>query len=138
MTINISEIKYEETFVGLYGDTTHYFTAPKELVEDNYPDCDHATISIEEDGRGGYTCMISPTAGNLDYDWKYFDLDNECAIALMKLVPQDKIESGYNPVEVAYNLLVDLLTNMDTKNVDEVHIGDVIESAIGYLGEALE
>lgn len=138
MTINISEIQYEETFVGLYGDTTHYFTAPKELIEDKYPDCDHATISIERDDRGGYTCMISPTAGNLDYDWKYFDLDNECAIALMNLVPQDKIESGYNPVEIACNLLVKLLADMDTKNVDEVHIGDVIASAIDYLGEALE
>lgn len=138
MTINISEIQYEETFVGLYGDVTHYFIAPKELVEDNYPDCDHATISIEGDSWSGYTCMISPTAGSLDYDWKYFDLDNECADALMKLVPQIKIESGYNPVEVAYNLLIDLLDNMDTKNIDEIHIGDVIESAIGYLREALE
>ena len=138
MTINISEIKYEETFVGLYGDVTHYFIAPKELVEDNYPDCDHATISIEGDGWSGYTCMISPTAGSLDYDWKYFDLDNECANALMELVPQDKVESKYNPVEVAYNLLVKLLADMDTKNVDEVHIGDVIASAIDYLGEALE
>ena len=138
MTINISEIQYEETYVGLYGDVTHYLIAPKKLVEDNYPDCDHATISIEEDGRGGYTCMISPTAGSLDYDWKYFDLDNECADALMNLVPQNKIESNYNPVEVAYTLLVNLLHNMDTKNIDEIHIGDVIESAIGYLGEALE
>ena len=109
MTINISEIQYEETFVGLYGDVTHYFTAPKKLVEDNYPDCDHATISIERDDCGRYTYMISPTAGNLDYDWKYLDLDNECGDALMKLVPQNKIESNYNPVEVAYNLLVNLL-----------------------------
>lgn len=138
MTINISEVKYEETFVGLYGDTTHYFIAPKELVKDSYPDCDHVTISIERDGWGGYTCMISPTAGSLDYDWKYFDLDNKCANALMELVPQDKVESKYNPVEAAYNLLVNLLDNMDTKNVDEVHIGDVIASAIDYLGEALE
>lgn len=138
MNINISEIKYEETFVGLYGDTTHYFTAPKELIEDNYPDCEHATISIERDGWGGYICMISPTADSLDYDWEYFDLDNECVIALMKLVPQDKIESGYNPIEIACNLLVELLADMDTKSVDEVHIGDVIASAIDYLGEALE
>ena len=138
MTINIFEIKYEETFVGLYGDTTHYFTAPKELVEDNYPDCDHATISIEEDGRGGYTCMISPTAGSLDYDWKYFDLDNECADALMELVPQDKIESKYNPVAIAHNLLANLLVDMDTKNVNEIYIGNVIKSAVSYLGEALE
>ena len=138
MNINISEIKYEETFVGLYGDTTHYFIAPKELVEDNYPDCEHATISIERDGWGGYTCMISPTADSLDYDWKYFDLDNECADALMKLVPQDKVESGYNPVEIACNLLVKLLADMDTKSVDEVHISDVIASVIDYLGEALE
>lgn len=138
MNINISEIKYEETFVGLYEDTTHYFTAPKELVEDNYPDCEHATISIERDGWGGYTCMISPTADGLDYDWKYFDLDNECADALMKLVPQDKIEFKYNPVEIAYNLLVELLDDMDTKNIDEMYIGDVIKSAIDYLGEALE
>ena len=58
MTINISEIKYEETFVGLYGDFTHYFIAPKELVEDNYPDCEHATISIERDGWGGYINTI--------------------------------------------------------------------------------
>ena len=138
MTINISEIKYEETFVGLYGDVTHYFIAPKKLVEDNYPDCDHATISIERDDRGGYTYMISPTANGLDYDWKYFDLDNECADALMELVPQDKIESKYNPVAIAHNLLTELLVDMDTKNVDEVHIGDVIASAIDYLGEALE
>ena len=138
MTINISEIQYEETFVGLYGDVTHYFIAPKKLIEDNYPDCDHATISIERDDRGGYTCMISPTAGNLDYDWKYFDLDNECADALMKMVPQDKVESEYNPVLIAYNLLVNLLVDMGTKNVDEAHITDVVKDAKDYLWEALE
>lgn len=87
MTINISEIKYEETFVGLYGDFTHYFIAPKELVKNSHPDCEHATISVEPDGCGGYTCMISPTANGIDYDWKDFDLDNECADALMELVP---------------------------------------------------
>ena len=138
MTINISEIQYEETFVGLYGDVTHYFIAPKKLVEDNYPDCDHATISIERDDRGSYTCMISPTAGSLDYDWKYFDLDNECVDALMELVLQDKIESKYNPVAIAYNLLANLLVDMDTKNVNEIYIGNVIKSAVSYLGEALE
>ena len=138
MNINISEIKYEETFVGLYGDVTHYFIAPKELVEDSYPDCEHATISIERDGWGGYTCMISPTADSLDYDWKYFDLDNECADALMKLVPQDKVESEYNPVLIAYNLLFNLLVDMGTKNVDEVHIIDVVKDAKDYLWEALE
>ena len=138
MTINISEIQYEETFVGLYGDVTHQFIAPKKLVENNYPDCEHATISIERDGWGGYTCMISPTADSLDYDWKYFDLDNECADALMKLVPQDKVESKYNPVEVAYNLLVNLLVDMGTKNVDEAHIIDVVKDAKDYLWEALE
>ena len=138
MTINISEIQYEETFVGLYGDVTHYFIAPKKLIEDNYPDCEHATISIERDGWGGYTCMISPTADNLDYDWKYFDLDNECADALMKLVPQDKVESEYNPVLIAYNLLVNLLVDMGTKNVDEAHIIDVVKDAKDYLWEALE
>lgn len=62
MTINIPEIQYEETFVGLYGDVTHYFIAPKELVKNSHPDCEHATISIEPDGCGGYNCMISPTA----------------------------------------------------------------------------
>ena len=41
-------------------------------------------------------------------------------------------------VEIACNLLVDLLADIDTKNADEVDIGDAIESAIGYLGEALE
>ena len=138
MTINISEIQYEETFVGLYGDVTHYFIAPKKLVEDNYPDCDHATISIERDDRGGYTCMISPTAGSLDYDWKYFDLDNECADALMKLVPQDKVESEYNPVLIAYNLLFNLLVDMGTKNVDKAHIIDVVKDAKDYLWEVLE
>ena len=138
MTINISEIQYEETFVGLYGDVTHYFIAPKKLVEDNYPDCDHATISIERDDRGGYTCMISPTVDSLDYDWKYFDLDNECADALMKMVPQDKVESEYNPVLIAYNLLVNLLVDMGTKNVDEAHIIDVVKDAKDYLWEALE
>ena len=90
MTINISEIKYEETYVGLYGDFTYYFTAPKELVEDNYPDCEHATISVERDGWGGYVCMISPTADGIDYDWKDLDLDNECVNALMELVPENK------------------------------------------------
>ena len=138
MTINISEIKYEETYVGLYGDFTYYFTAPKKLVEDNYPDCEHATISIERDGWGGYLCMISPTADGIDYDWKNFDLDNECVDALMELVPENKNQVSYNPVEIAYNLLIDLLVDIDTKKADEVDIGEVIESAIGYLGEALE
>ena len=138
MTINISEIKYEETYVGLYGDFTYYFTAPKKLVEDNYPDCEHATISVERDGWGGYLCMISPTADGIDYDWKDLDLDNECVNALMELVPENKNQSSYNLVEIAYNLLIELLADMDTKNVDEVHIGDVIASAIDYLREALE
>lgn len=138
MNINISEIKYEETFVGLYGDVTYYFIAPKKLVEDNYPDCEHATISIERDGWGGYICMISPTADGLDYDWKYFDLDNECADALMKLIPQDKVEFGYNPVLIAYNLLSILLVDIGTKNVDEAHIIDVVKDAKDYLWEALE
>lgn len=138
MNINISEIKYEETFVGLYGDTTHFFIAPKELVEDNYPDCEHATISVERDGWGGYDCMISPTADGIDYDWKKFDLDNEYAKALVKLVPQNEIKSGYNPVSIAYNLLLNLLIDMDTKNVDKEHVSDIVESAVGYLGEALE
>ena len=138
MTINISEIKYEETFVGLYGDFTHYFIAPKELVEDNYPDCEHATISIERDGWGRYTCMISPTADGIDYDWKDFDLDNECVDALMKLIPQDKAEFGYNPVLIAYNLLSILLVDIGTKNVDEAHIIDVVKDAKDYLWEALE
>lgn len=138
MTINISEIQYEETFVGLYGDVTHYFIAPKKLVEDKYPDCEHATISIERDDRGGYTCMISPNVDSLDYDWNYFDLDNECADALMELVPRDKIEFKYNSVEIACNLLANLLVDMDTKNVNEIYIGNVIKSAVSYLGEALE
>lgn len=138
MTINISEIKYEETFAGLYGDFTYYFTAPKELVKNSHPDCEHATISIESDGCGGYTCMISPTADGIDYGWKDFDLDNECADALLELVPRDKIEPKYNPVEIAYNLLLNLLDDMDTKNVNEVHIGNVIANAIDHLGEALE
>ena len=81
---------------------------------------------------------FSATAGNLDYDWKYFDLDNECADALMKIVPQDKVESEYNPVSIAYNLLVNLLADMDTKNVNEIYIDNVIKSAVSYLGEALE
>lgn len=138
MTINISEIKYEETFVGLYGDFTHYFIAPKELVKNSHPDCEHATISVERDGCGGYICMISPTADGIDYDWKDFSLDSECVDALMELVPRDKIESKYNPVEIACNLLVELLDDMDTKNIDEIHIGDVIADAIDYLGKALE
>ena len=138
MTINISEIKYEETYVGLYGDFTYYFTAPKKLVEDNYPDCEHATISIERDGWGGYVCMISPTADGIDYDWKDFSLDSECVDALMELVPRDKIEPKYNPVEIACNLLIELLDDMDTKKVDEKYISDVIKSAADYLEEALE
>lgn len=119
MTINISEIKYEETFVGPYGDFTHYFIAPKELVKNSHPDCEHATISVESDGWGGYICMISPTADGIDYGWEKFDLDNECADALMKLVSRDKIEPKYNPVEIACNLLIELLDDMDTKKVDE-------------------
>ena len=138
MNINISEIKYEETYVGLYGDFTYYFTAPKKLVEDNYPDCEHATISVERDGWGGYVCMISPTADGIDYDWKDLDLDNECVNALMELVPENKNQSSYSPVAIAYDLLVNLLVDIGTENTDEIKIGDVIESAIGYLEEALE
>ena len=82
--------------------------------------------------------MISPTADGIDYDWEYFGLDKEYADALMELVPRDKIEPKYNPVEIAYNLLVELLDDMDTKNADEMYIGDVIKSAVDYLREALE
>lgn len=38
------------------------------------------------------------------------------------------------PVEIAYNLLLNLLVDMDTKNADEMYIGDAIKSAVGYLG----
>lgn len=41
-------------------------------------------------------------------------------------------------VEIAYNLLVELLVDIDTKNADEMYIGDVIKSVVDYLGEALE
>ena len=41
-------------------------------------------------------------------------------------------------VEIAYNLLLNLLVDMDTKSADEIYIGDVIKSAVDYLREALE
>ena len=42
---------------------------------------------------------------------------------------------NYNPVEVAYELLVDIFNK---PNVDKEEAFIIIEEAIGYLGEALD
>lgn len=37
-------------------------------------------------------------------------------------------------IEIAYNLLFNLLVDMDTKNADEMYIGDVIKVKFYCLG----
>ena len=42
---------------------------------------------------------------------------------------------NYNPVEKAYELLVNIINNKEATRED---LGITIEEALGYLGEALE
>lgn len=80
-----------------YETMTLYFIAPKEWLEDIYPDAVHAEISVEyplnHKEASSATVMISPTrdlgdAGYVDYDWNDLELplsDIDALIGMAKL-----------------------------------------------------
>jgi hypothetical protein len=81
--VDISKIKYEDRYeCEEYNTTTLYFIAPKELLNDKYPEAVHSEISVEYPTHKPEACasrvMITPTrkCGDNDYeDYDWFDID---------------------------------------------------------------
>lgn len=135
MSIDISKVEFEERYEGNLGNTVAYFIAPKEFLGNKYPEAEHSTISIEwndsNKDMNAYAVMISPTKDGEDYDWTPFDLD----ISEIEQLVIKSIRASYNPVAVAYEILVKTLHNPKST---ETEYTMAMEEAIGYLGEALE
>ncbi len=87
-----SRIKFDEKYVSdVYGTTTLYFIAPKEFLNNKYPDAESTEISVEFPTNNPEpthaSVMFSPTKDGEDYDWYNVDLsydDIEKLIALSK------------------------------------------------------
>lgn len=79
ISIDTSNFTFEEHYRSRPGYTFLYFTAPRDLVADKYPDAEHATICIEwsdsDKEIDNYSVTISPTKNGEDYDWMPFELD---------------------------------------------------------------
>lgn len=83
MNIDISKIKFEEkVYDNILHEFTLYFIAPKDLVNDRYPEADHSTISLE---LMTGTTMISPTKNGTDYHWSDIKLDDDTIDGLIHL-----------------------------------------------------
>jgi hypothetical protein len=83
MNIDISKIKFEETYVNTpFHKFTLYFIGPKDLVKDRYPEADHSTISLELTTR---TTMISPSKNGVGYNWSDIKLDDDTIDGLIRL-----------------------------------------------------
>ena len=92
----LKEALFEEEVNGKeYNETTLYFTAPVELVKDQYPDAAFATISIcfttGHDQAKDTRVMVSPTkeidggeGGYFDYDWTSVSWSEECVEMLLQ------------------------------------------------------
>lgn len=86
-----TRIKFEERYDSeVYGTTTLYFIAPKELLNDDYPEAVSAEIMIEcptEHIEPAYAAVgISPTdEDGSDYDWCDYDLPYEMIGELIDL-----------------------------------------------------
>lgn len=88
-------ITFEERYDSEDGTTTLYFIAPKEILCYEYPDAEHAEISIElptNNMEARYaTVSFSPTKYDedeesyTDYDWVDSDLSYEEIEALIDL-----------------------------------------------------
>lgn len=96
MTLDISQVKFEDTYISEeYGTTTLYFIVPKDILEGKYPEAEFATISLEFSNSGFVYCDVntccSPTKyvpeedGYLDYDWFDISLSDEDIGRLLKL-----------------------------------------------------
>lgn len=84
------QIKYEETVkYETRNVVVHYFIAPKELLDDKYPEAEHACLMFEDylDDETGleYRAALSPTKDGEDYDWTDIDISIHDAYYLTKL-----------------------------------------------------
>ncbi len=91
-----NRIKLEDKYVGdEYGTTTLYFIAPKEMLNEKYPEATSMEISVEfptAHPEASYaSVMFSPTKydeeedGYTDYDWYDVDMPYEDIEALIAL-----------------------------------------------------
>lgn len=79
---DISKIVLEETYKSaIWNSITLYFIAPKEWINDSYPEAESCEIGVEvpiDNMDLTHTLvMISPTKDGYDYDWNYIDLPDE-------------------------------------------------------------
>ena len=85
-----NRITFDERHVSdVYGTTTLYFIAPKELLNNKYPEAESTEISIEfptnnQDPEYA-SVMFSPTKDGEDYDWYDVNLPHEDIEQLMAL-----------------------------------------------------
>ena len=91
---HISQIELCDWHIDDHNTTTLYFTAPKEMLNGEYPEADSMTISVEFPTDHMEACcasaMYSPTAynpeedGYSDYDWHDMDISYEDIERLFK------------------------------------------------------
>lgn len=75
---DVSKVEFEEKHENdVYGTTTLYFIAPKEWLEDLFPEADYTEISVEypiDRPEAIYaTIMMSPTQVGKDGDFEDYD-----------------------------------------------------------------
>lgn len=85
-----------------YNTTTLYFTAPKELLPDDYPDAVSAEISIEFLANHPFyheaSVMISPTnAEGNDYDWDDWLIDAGIFDKLVRIAEENHYDDPTKP-----------------------------------------
>ena len=99
--MDTKNIKFEEKYQDEeYDTTTFYFICPKEMLEREYTDAEHATISIEcptnQIEANVASVMISPTKKvydntMLDYDWRDIDLSYDQIEEFLNLIPEENL-----------------------------------------------
>ena len=98
----IAHIELEDKYVSdTYGTTTLYFSAPKELLNSEYPEAVSAEISVEFPTDHPEACLagveISPTEYDeegdayTDYEWLSVDMAYEDIERLMNMAKEDNI-----------------------------------------------
>jgi len=98
IAFDISLVQFEERYDDVvYRTTTLYFIAPKEWLDNRYPEAIHSEISIEfptnmPEARFS-SVMMSPTRltddnGSEDYDWFDIELSLDVIEAMIALAKQ--------------------------------------------------
>lgn len=136
-----------------YNETTLYFTAPVELVKDQYPDAAFATISVSfatgHDEVKDTLVMVSPTKeieddeeGYFDYDWTTVLWPAECVEILfekwdaMRVCRSDAfLVSMDGLLELAWKKEEDRLVfyDADHKYIDYLDTENMTDSEVAHI-----